>query len=73
MGADSENYLLGCCDLVGELMRNAVNSGIKGDYRAAFEIKIFVDDLYNELMKFDFRNSSFVQIKFSWACSGRVG
>ena len=57
LGVDSENYLLGCCDLVGELMRNAVNSGIKGDYKQSFEIKDFVDSLYNELMKFDFRNS----------------
>ena len=54
---DWESYLLGVCDLVGELMRNAVNSGIKHDNEKVNQIKTFVDDLYDELMKFDFRNS----------------
>ncbi len=57
LGVDSEEYLLGCCDLIGELVRNAVNSSIKGDYETAFKIRDFVDEFYSELMKFDFRNS----------------
>ena len=38
-------------------MRKAVNSGIKHEYEKVLQIKNFVDDLYDELMKFDFRNS----------------
>ncbi len=57
LNVDWESYLLGVCDLVGELMRKAVNSGIRHDYEKVLQIKNFVDDLYDELMKFDFRNS----------------
>jgi|SRR3989344_1765119 len=57
LNIDWECYLLGVCDLVGELMRKAVNSGIKHEYEKVLEVKNFVDDLYDELMKFDFRNS----------------
>ena len=57
LGVGMEDYLLGCCDLIGELVRNAINSSINGDHKQAFKIKEFVDEFYNELMKFDFRNS----------------
>jgi len=53
----AENYLLGICDLVGELMRRAVNTAIKGKEKDAIAIKDFVSDCYYELMQFDFRNS----------------
>jgi predicted translin family RNA/ssDNA-binding protein len=53
----SEYYLLGICDLTGELVRNAVNSGIKGETNKAIDIKEFVEQIYDELMQFDFRNS----------------
>ena len=52
---DPEHYLLGICDLTGELVRKAINNAIKGDTKPAFEIKDFVEELYNELMLFDFR------------------
>ncbi|MBW3011154.1 hypothetical protein KY335_04110 [Candidatus Woesearchaeota archaeon] len=55
LGVTSEYYLLGLCDLTGELVRKAINSAIKGDTKPAFEIKDFVEELYNELMLFDFR------------------
>jgi predicted translin family RNA/ssDNA-binding protein len=57
LGVDSEYYLLGICDLTGELVRNAVNAGIKGETDSAVEIKEFVEGLYDELMQFDLRNS----------------
>ncbi len=57
LNIDWECYLLGVCDLVGEVMRRAVNSGIKHEYEKVLQIKMFVDDLYDELMKFYFRNS----------------
>jgi len=54
--ADTEYYLLGLCDLTGELVRKAINSAINNDYDKALFIKKFVNDIYNELMLFEFRN-----------------
>jgi len=52
-----EHYLLGLCDLSGELVRNAINGVVKGDIDNALKIKDFVNELYWELSQFDFRNS----------------
>ncbi|MBI2565315.1 hypothetical protein HYV79_05030 [Candidatus Woesearchaeota archaeon] len=57
IGVDTETYLAGLCDLVGELVRKAINSSIKGDYKTSIEIKDLVSELYEELMQFDFRNT----------------
>lgn len=54
---DPEAYLLGLCDLVGELSRRAVNSVIKGNYEEAIFIKEFVESLHAEFMLMDLRNS----------------
>ena len=51
-----ENYLLGICDLFGELARYAVNSAIRKDDTAVYATKKVMSELYNELLKFDFRN-----------------
>ncbi len=56
-GVDAESYLLGVCDLTGELVRKAVNAAINGKYDESLKIKEFVSELYGELMLFDFRNS----------------
>ena len=48
-------YLLGVCDLSGELVRKAMNDAIKGDMKSALYIKEVVEMLYGELLKFDFR------------------
>lgn len=56
LGVCTHIYLPGLCDLVGELVRKAVNSSIKGDFDTALEIKDFVAEIYEELMMFDFRN-----------------
>ena len=53
---DAESYLRGLCDLTGELVRKAINSSIKGDYKEAGNIREFVSELYGELIKFNFRN-----------------
>ncbi|MDD5086725.1 MAG: hypothetical protein PHV16_03140 [Candidatus Nanoarchaeia archaeon] len=53
---NTESYIAGICDLTGELVRKAINSAINNDYDEALLIKNFVNDLYNELMLFDFRN-----------------
>jgi len=57
LNVDTEYYLLGLCDLTGELVRNAVNSGINDNTEKVIKIKEFVDELYDELMQFDLRNS----------------
>jgi len=57
LGVEVEVYLPALSDVVGELVRKAINSSIKGDYKTALEIKEFVTDLYQELMLFDWRNT----------------
>src|SRR5574341_437509 len=57
LGVDVEIYLPALSDVVGELVRKAINSSIKGDYKTALDIKEFVTDLYQELMLFDWRNT----------------
>lgn len=57
LGVDPEHYLLGICDLTGELVRFGVNSAIKKDFNVAKRTKDFVEELYGELLKIDFRNS----------------
>ena len=56
LGADAESYLLGVCDLTGELVRKAINSAIEKDFKLSVDIKEFVSELYGEMLKFNFRN-----------------
>lgn len=56
LGVDVDSYLPGLCDLVGELVRKAINSAIKGDTKTALEIRDFVTQVHQELLLFDFRN-----------------
>lgn len=56
LGVGADAYLPGLCDLVGELVRKAINSAIKGDTKTALEIRDFVTQVHQELMLFDFRN-----------------
>lgn len=56
LGVDADVYLPGLCDLVGELVRKAINSSIEGDFKKAVQIKDFVKEVYEELMLFDFPN-----------------
>lgn len=54
---DAESYLLGICDLTGELGRRAVNSVIKEDYEEFRRIKDIIMNIYEEMQLFDLRNS----------------
>jgi predicted translin family RNA/ssDNA-binding protein len=54
---DIEHYMLGLCDLSGELVRKALNDGIKGNYSNVFKIQDFLSAIFNELAQIDFRNS----------------
>ena len=51
---DADYYLLGIIDLVGELVRRAINSAIKEDYKTSVELKDLVSELYDELLLFNF-------------------
>jgi len=53
----TDDYLMGLCDLTGELGRKAVNEVIKENFKGAFEIKNLVEELYGEFLKFNLRNS----------------
>jgi len=54
---DHEFYLLGLCDLGGELVRKAINSSINDDFKTAVKIREVLEQIYVEMSKFDFRNS----------------
>lgn len=51
---DPEFYLMGLIDLTGELVRKAINSAIKEDYKTSVKLKELVSELYDELLLFDF-------------------
>ncbi|MDD5178132.1 MAG: hypothetical protein PHT54_02525 [Candidatus Nanoarchaeia archaeon] len=53
---DTESYLLGVCDLTGELVRRGINLVIKNRYDDAEKIKKLVDDIYTEFLTFNLRN-----------------
>ena len=54
---DTESYLMGLCDLTGELARKAVNEVINKNFEQAMEIKNIVEEIYGEFLKFNLRNS----------------
>ena len=53
----TEVYLMGLCDLTGELVRKAVNEVIKNNNKNAVQIKNLVEEIYGEFLKFNLRNS----------------
>jgi translin len=55
LGVLPEIYLAGISDLVGELVRTAINSAIKGDYDLSVFIRDFISEVYSELMLFEFK------------------
>ena len=57
LNVNAENYLLGLCDLTGELARRAVFSVVNENYSEVKKIKDFVSTIHNEFLNFDLRNS----------------
>jgi len=55
-GVSTTDYLLGLCDLTGELMRKSVNYVIKGKFSEAEKLRNYVDELYHEFLKLTLRN-----------------
>lgn len=54
---DAVHFILGLCDLPGELVRKAVFLAGKGEVNKVVKIKEKVDSIYGELLKFDFREN----------------
>ncbi|MEA2037747.1 MAG: hypothetical protein U9O94_09635 [Nanoarchaeota archaeon] len=54
---DIDYYLMGLCDLTGELTRRAVNSAIKEDYKGVKEIKELVENIYGLFIQLDIRGN----------------
>ena len=57
LNVDTESFLLGLCDLTGELARKAVNEVINKNFKQAVEIKDLVEEIYGEFLEFNLRNS----------------
>lgn len=55
-GASDEDYLLGLCDLTGELERRAVMLAGRADADGVGRIREFVDALFGEFLRFDLRS-----------------
>lgn len=58
LGIETDDYLMGLCDLTGELVRKAVKDVINKRYDEANKIKNLVDEIYGEFLKFDLRNGN---------------
>jgi translin len=56
LGVISTDYLLGLCDLTGELMRKSVNYVIKDKFQEAERLKDIVDEIYHQFLKLNLRN-----------------
>jgi len=69
LGVDVDSYLLGICDLTGELMRYATNNFINKRFNIVVEVRDLMNFVYDELMLFDFRSgelrNKFDSIKYS--------
>ncbi|MBS3108659.1 hypothetical protein J4409_02200 [Candidatus Woesearchaeota archaeon] len=56
LNIDTETYLLGICDLTGELVRKAVDDAIKRNFGNTIAIKELVSEIYRAFLDFDLRN-----------------
>ncbi|MBI2145079.1 hypothetical protein HYU18_02030 [Candidatus Woesearchaeota archaeon] len=56
LGVTAENYLLGLCDVSGEIVRKAINAAINDDTKVVVAAKKYVEDLYYGMMQLDLRN-----------------
>ena len=56
VGVTGEYYLMGVCDLTGELVRRAINQAIDNEFEDAIKIRDFVSELYTELLQINIAN-----------------
>jgi len=62
---DHESYLGGICDLLGELVRRAINKASKGEVKEVESINNIINDIMSELIKFDF--TGYLRTKYDQA------
>ncbi|MBU0614787.1 MAG: hypothetical protein KJ601_01735 [Nanoarchaeota archaeon] len=53
---DEEYYLMGLCDLSGELVRKAIQEGINKNTKLVIKIREVIDELYYKILELDLRN-----------------
>lgn len=58
LNVNVNEYLMGICDLTGELVRKSVNLIIEKKNKDAKKIKELIVSIYGEFLKFDFRNGN---------------
>ena len=51
-----EAYLLGLCDLTGELGRKCVHDAIKNEKKSVLKNRDLIEEIYGEFLKLDLRN-----------------
>jgi len=57
LGVSTNEYLLGLCDLCGEVVRRAISCAGKGRIDETKMLTKFIQDMFGEFLQFDFRNS----------------
>ncbi|HLC85101.1 MAG TPA: hypothetical protein VJB12_00770 [Candidatus Nanoarchaeia archaeon] len=57
LGSSTAEYLMGLCDLCGELVRRGVNSAAKGNTKETQRMKELVERIFGEFLNFDLRNN----------------
>ncbi|OIO65707.1 hypothetical protein AUJ68_02240 [Candidatus Woesearchaeota archaeon CG1_02_57_44] len=58
LGCDAESYILGLCDLSGEIFRYAVNSALAGDFTVMERARLFLGQVYDELSELPLRGDA---------------
>ncbi|HIH38436.1 hypothetical protein J4460_01850 [Candidatus Woesearchaeota archaeon] len=56
LGVSLDGFLLGLCDLSGELVRKSINAARAEDYSLVSYLHDFLEELYGEILQFDLRN-----------------
>jgi predicted translin family RNA/ssDNA-binding protein len=56
LGVDTEDYLLGLCDLTGELSRRAVACVIRKEFAEVYRIRDMVEHIHGFFLSLDLRN-----------------
>ncbi|MBW3015373.1 hypothetical protein KY330_03060 [Candidatus Woesearchaeota archaeon] len=57
LDVETDYYLLGLCDLTGELARKAISNASNERYKEVKAIKDIVSEIYEQLLSFDIRSS----------------
>ena len=54
---DTSNYLMGLCDLTGELSRRATNQAATGNFKESVKAKEAIEEIYAYLLQLDIREN----------------